>query len=651
MQTNLHDDSGKSLKKADKVHFVERFRHEWEKDMQHRLQLHAKMNYSYLQYKGILYLNSVYGQDYLKSIGLQVNVPRTFMTIESIRAQLSNRDMRVDALAQNKAAIPYRNQAKITLESEWSRSKSNDSLSDVEFDALLFGTGYGLSKFVDRKITTDLIEDFDDDGNPVYEEGELTKYKGMKFSWLNPYYVFPDHTAITDTDGENGSWGHCYVYSMWDFQDWLDYCKANGWTTKGVEKGGLLQEFDGVRRRIDSLYSLAKNNSTRTRDDGKITNYQQSGEKSAVDTSNKIMVLERYEPNFYSVVSGANWTLNYKGKNTAADKRIPIGVVRDVRVPGEFDGIGEPEIMRWQQYQENKVENLSYMSVLMNTVQRYGIIEKDLVDPVEARMSNPFKPIRLKARPNADINKSLQTLNQKSVNSYPKDYLQRLKDIEQGATGITDFLISSNEAKTKTATEAEKLKDAANQRVRGKIMEMESRDLIPILEHWLANIANYYDEELDMRLSEDEEKFAKFLPITRDLNDDPEIVAYYASENNTLGEDVQTVEDVFIKAGYQDVVFLSDILNRFHLKIKTSSSFSERQAIIEQLDMVFKNMVEANNALVSQGLPPKFDIGKLGEDMLTQFPDIIKNPEEYIINNAPQGQTGVAEEPLPPPAP
>ena len=593
-------------------------------DVSYRLTaMHSKMNYHYLMYKGIMALNQKYGAEYIKSLGLQVNVPRTFMTIEAIRSEMMGRTINIDAVptSPSKKSHSQSNAARTVLRGEFTRSKSQNALSDIEYNALLFGTGFGLLRYTEDAVP---ISEEQKKKHP-YISGLLERYKGIKLQELNPYHVFPDHRAKTSEPGLPGTWKHCFVYSMWDFNEWKKVCETNGYDTEGMEKGGMLQEFDMVRRQIDAIYSIQLQNVQTRQDSGEIVTQQTI--VPSIDTTNMIMVVEKFTDAEYTIYSGANWTINHKASNTFIDQRIPVYPFKDYHIPDEFDGIGEPEVLRWQQYEENRIHNLAYMQVLMSTVKRYGVIEEMMKDPTEARMADPFKPIRMKNIPGADINKALRVLDQGATGAYPQQFLQEVKNIGQSATGITDFVIGGNKALTDTATEANKLAEAASTRIRSKIIQMENRDLVPVLEQWLINIPILYSDEVEYLVQEDQDTHVIFLPYEREMNEDLAVVQDVIEKTGGTGV---TVEDVYKSVGYHEVVFITDILNRVNISIAPVLGSMERENIIRQLREIAKDMILANAESIKAGQQPRLKVDQLFEDLLTQFPDVIKDPKQYI---------------------
>lgn len=627
-----------SVQHAEDQDVAELYKEEWQRDRDFRVNnVHPKMNYHYLQYKGILAINQAYGNDFKKSIGLQVSVPRTFMTIEAIKPSLSGRPLDIDAEANKKEAEAYEKKAKYTLKGEWRRSKSDWAKADAMTDALIFGTGWLISRFIDDEIVNTYERD---DGEKVETVSEImTRYKGMKAFRLDPYHVFPDRHATTDMPYESGSWQRCWVYSLWDYDVWQDVCEEMGYNTDGMEKGGDIYDFGRVRRTIDTLYTDVLSDINTRQDDGTLVTPGTETTVEDLDTTNMIAVVECFEEERYSVFSGANWTTNTMEEGVSRDQRIPVHALRDYVVPGEFEGIGEPEVLRWQQYEENKIHNLSYMQILTSTVQRYAVVEELLKDPTEARSSNPFKPIRLKYRPGIAINQVVQPMNQGKGTQYPQQFLQEVKNIGQSATGITDFFIGANEATTDTATEANRLASATTERIRQKIYEMEERDLTRVLQYWLVNIPYLYDDELDLKIhGEDDKFFVKFLPMDSDNDEDTGLIAEYSTQLGIPvvspdGVKIKSLTELFKNAGYEDVVFIDEITNQFDITIKTATAAGDKVEKIKELRQVLTELSAINQHNVAVGLPPEFKVDLIGKELLKQFDDIIKNVDDYVYSD------------------
>lgn len=599
---------------------------EFSKDLEARRPHLAKMNFHYLMYKGVSLLNKTLDKKTIEDIGLNIHVPRTFMTIESVRPDLNNP---IDIICKwrNRKEKEQAERSSATLRGEWLRSKSDFEKAEAETDALIYGSGYLLSKFVQEKETTQMFKEYDKEGRPVFEEGERIAYEGMKAIRLDPFYVIPDRKAKTYKHGKHNSPRHIWVYSIWDYNTFIEYCKKNKYSTKNIAKGGFLEELDFIKRTIDTIYSQNLEY-LKTRDGGVLVS-NTNGEVVSKIEEDSIMVVEKYTPEGWTMYAGANWTEVDTTKNL--QKRIPISVLKDYDIPGELEGIGEAEVLRWQQYEENKIHNLAYLQVLINTVQRYAIAPEMLKDPTQVKANNPLRLIELKYQPGVKINDIVQPINQANSNSYPEKFLNEVKNIGQSATGMSDYNIGASESQVSTLGEAQLMTGAGNKRIKQKIKTMEEAGLTPILEHWQICIPQLYTEELDYLLNDGLET-VKFLPYNRDKNNDANIIAEYSVKEGI--QTATTLEELFTKAGYKDVVFISDLVGGYDIAIKCSLAFLDRNDLIKQYQTTIAICQGENVNKANSGQPPVWDTGKLTEELLRQFPDIIEDVNEYKIESA-----------------
>lgn len=605
---------------------INKKREEFRKDLQARRQWHKMMNYHYLMYKGISLLNSQYSQEVLESLGLQIHIPRTFMTIEAIRPDL-DRPIDITAKWRNYTEKNSAEKAGQMLKGEWKRSKSDTQKAKAEFDALLFGSGYLLNYFELNEDYDETPNGIDKDGKPIYKKELIKKYEGMKVKWLNPYYVIPDRKARTYETGEHNSPRRIWVPSIWDYDVWVEHAKKMGYKTDGVVKGGECEEYDSVRRTIDALYARTITE-LKTRDNGILPSHQTELPSTEID-QDSIFVVKEYTAKEVNTYAGANFTLVDTTKYQLPKKEIPIYCLKDYDIPGELEGVGEAEVLRWQQYEENKVHNLMYLQVILNTVKRMGIVEELLVDPTDVRMSNPLKPIRLKYMAGIKVNDAVQVLNQGNVSDVPLNVLNEIKTIGQMATGQTDYAIGANKGDAGTLGEAEMMNQAGGKRVKQKIQQMEERGITPILESWLSAIPRLYSEELDYLLNDGTNKSVKFLPFDRRYNENAKVVSDYAVKYGAMSS--KTLEEVFLSIGYSDVVFVSDLVGNYDLTIKTSLAFLDRSNMIRQYQQAIGVAMADNQAKIAMGQPPVWDTTKLTEEQLRQFSDIIDDISEYKL--------------------
>jgi len=612
---------------------------EFERDLGFRRNKHLIMNFHYLMYKGIQILNKTLSTTVLETLGLAINVPRTFMTIEAIRPELNKRKFDISVTARNKKERTNGERSAKMLKGEWSRMQGNGPKADAEFNALVFGTGYLLKYFCKDEVDGTIYDGKDADGKIKQKKGKTTRYEGMKVKSLNPYYVIPDRKARTYEPGHSNSPRHIWVISNWDFDVWKKFCEQKGYKTDGMAPCKI-EEYDAIRNEIDAIYTYGSEAYRRTIENNQV--YSNRNNTTQNDNDNSIRVIEKFTDEEYVVYSG-NFFENHREKNQHADKRIPIYAIKDYSIPDELDGIGEPEVLRWQQYEENKIHNLTYLQVLLNTVKRYGIMEELLQDPTEVKMNNPLIPIRLKYMPgqNVKVSDAVQVLDQHNSSDIPLKFLEHVKGIGQSATGQNDYTISASKSQADTLGEAKMLKDAGNNRVVEKIIEMEGRDLVPLLISLLADFPIFYTESLDLLLN-DNEKYVKYLPYPREINQNATWVANFAVKEGVM--DAKTVEEVFLKSGYKDVVFVDDIIGSYDIEIKTVTSYDERLALIGEYKEAIASCQSINNYLISIGKTPKFDVEKLTEEYLRQFPEVIGDIDDYILEeNVASTMTSMAQ--------
>lgn len=621
------------------------FKEDWQEAYAHWKKVHTIYDYSYLFYRSILTYNDIYGEDYLRAFGLQVFVPRTFQTIEALDAQINvrNIEFKVEATKlKDKSKAEFLQKMDNT---EWRRSDSDIQNKDATKDAMIFGNGYLFNYFEDDVCTYKFPKpkdgEMDEKGelespkelsDAEWEDKEVVKYRGMKVKALNPYYVFPDPAATSDED-----WEFCYVYTPMRVDKLIKFVVDNGWMSqeKAEEKitHGKVEYFDSVRETIDAMYQLPITPFTRgdheTTKTGGVNPVQDNNRDNL---KNMTAIIERYEADYYEIRLHGTDEVLYSGPNPYPHKKIPIDPVWDYKIPHEFRGMGEPEIIRWQQVEENRVHNMFLDGVLTSMVTRYGVNESFLAEPADAAFSNPFRNIRLKQGVNADVRKAIMPLPQPDVKKTPLELMGLIKDLVQGSTGATDFIVSASESRTDTATESNNLAAATSSRTRAKARNIDQRTLKKVIEKWHACYYYFYDEEMDIHLT-GENWYVKFLPYSRELNDDQDKLdkaiedAIEASDNGAVGE---TVEEVYKKLGYDDVIFADDLLGDFLVKVKITDLELEREGQIAEGIQAIEVMDKINKMT-----PPdaeKYDVMKFSKDVFSNF-KYIDSIDDYTINN------------------
>lgn len=657
------------------------FADDWVRAKNYWLKFHRVYDYSYLFYKSVVTANAFDGEDFTRAFGMQVFVPLTFQTIEGLTAQVNRRRLRIKI-----ASLTKRETARTKIlgefdNAEWQRANGDASLADAEKNAFIFGNGYLLNAFVEDKVSVHMPRldkpgaeaekpESSDDGVPdeepkaeeetekapiakrvEWDVEEKTLYFGMRPKALNPYYVFTDPNATEDADR-----GYVYLYVPMALESARDFVVSNGWMSKVDAEAKILpmqvERFDKIRDAIDMMYSRPAVGQWSRGDHVDPYDAYTAGTRSDIDRGEQVAFLMRYEADHFEVrLASANSETLYKDWNVYPHKQIPIVSLFDVKTPHEFRAQGEPEIMRWQQIATNRVENMQLSAMMISIVQRYAVRSDLIEDETDLLFYNPFRPIRLKALPGlTSASQAITPMPQLDVKDSAFKMLDRQRATAQATTGISDFIIGGNNAKTDTATESNNLLAAANARIAEKLRMVDEIAMRSLIGQWHSAIPFFYDTELEYRLFGADE-YLMYLPYDRDeANEDASLVAAAATKLDAVGE---TLEEVYQNAGYKLVIFRSDIDEGFAVDIEVADGDSLEQKQFDHMNRILRTMVEVNDkmATASPNDPRRFDVFLFGKDILKNFPEVT-DVDKYVIGETkkaapafPQGMPGGAMPP------
>jgi len=624
----------------------QKFWDEWQKNKEHWVKQHRVYDFAYLQYRSVMTLNAAYGQQYMDAFGMQVYVPLTYQTVESIASILNQQKVEFVVEATSKKDEAKEKYVQRLDNIEWKRSKSDDVRADVHKDALIFGNGYYYNPYIEDKKEYDYLvtpeekvtapQDPEDGQEQADEpvEGEKQKwekrttilYRGVKPKALDPYYTFFDRHATSDEDAKRA-----YVYTIMSVDDAKDFVVDNGWmTTEEAEKkifARSVERFDRVRKMIDFLYTRPLTSWTR----GDHIDPMQATPLNTIDSDQDdevIAFIEMYEPNNYEVwIDGDREAAIYQDHNVYPHKQIPIIPVWDVKVPHVFAGIGEPELIRYQQIETNRVHNLLLDALLMSIVQRYAVKEDLLQDSTDVSFWNPFKPIKLKHLPGLTVQQAIMPMPQPDVKNTPFQIMEMIQRTVQQTTGATDYIVSTSEADTDTATESNNLMSATSVRMKEKTRQMDGYSLPRLVEQWHSIYPMFYTDELDFRIR-GEKTFVRYVPYDKkDVNENSKFIAQAKEQLNADGA---TLEEVYQNAGYTFVLFLSDIRGEFVASVDVKDVDFHALKTIEQYQKAIEAMIMVNDSAAKTGQQFQFDVVKFGKEMVGQFP-MIRDVDEYVM--------------------
>lgn len=671
----------------------DRFKEDWTRARAHWTRFHRIYDYSYLFYRSILTWNALYGEEYVRNFGLQVFVPLTFQTVEALTAQVNRRRLRVLVTSLAKRKTDRASMLEDFDNAEWKRSGGDVTLAEAEKNAFIFGNGYVLNAFVEDRRTMHMPKldsgepekpDSPDDGKPdeassaedeaekkpvakrvEWEEVEKLLYFGMKPSSLNPYYVFTDPNATSDLDRE-----YVYVYVPMTLARAKEFVVTKGWMTAAEAEtkivGKQVERFDKIRDVIDAMYAQPVTQQWSRGDHVDPYDMVSSVSSRDFERGEEVAFLMRYEADRFEVrLVDSDETL-YEDWNVYPHKRIPIVTTFDVKIPGEFRAMGEPEIMRWQQVSTNRVNNMQLSALMMAIVQRYAARADLLEDETDLLFYNAFRPIRLKALPGLlSASQVVTPMPQLDVKDSAFKMLDRERATVQATTGVSDFVIGGGQSKADTATESNNLLAASNARIAEKLRLIDEVVMCEIMKQWHAAIPFFYDTELEHRLFGDK-GYLVFLPYDRDKNEDAALIDEAKKKLDAVGE---TLEEVYRNAGYACVVFRSDVDEDFDVSVEVIDADALENRQFDRMNRILRTMVEVNDKMASSSPndPRRFDVFRYGKDVLKGFPEV-KDVDQYVMNEpkkeamsasafpaaagAPVGpESAPAAAPAPPPAP
>lgn len=692
----------------------DKFKSDWSEAKAFWMQVHRKWDYNYLMYRSILTYNNIYGEKYLANFGLQVFVPRTFTTIESLAASENVRKTQFTVRPNNNKSRKLTKHVQKLDNIEWYRSGTDQEALNTRKDALIFGMSFMEVMFAESKAkyqfavttneqetapqdpndgipntdtdtfiaenqdrATNVADEFFSDsegqtasaeskqdpqprsGDIQWEERELEEYRGMKAVSWNPYYVFTDPKSTCDADAR-----YKYLYRALPVETAREYVVANGWMTEEEAaekvKETPVEYFDSIREIIDWMYNMPIYNGYNRGDHndpaGSLASKPIERQKAGM-----CLILEKWTRNSFEARLGENEVL-VKTFNYFPHKKIPVVTFYDYKVNHEVVGMGEPEIMRHQQIEENKIHNLILQVTLKAVAQRFAIDVSLLEKESDLFDNDPFKPIRMKAGLGKPITDAIMALPQPEVKESPFKLLSLIQDVTQKATAANDFVVSASDSETGTATESNNLVDATSNRIKERLRGMKS-SLKEIINQWHPCYFTFYSEAMDLRLT-GKDVFVRYLPYDREeANEDPEMLEATNAELDTEGK---TLVEAYKLAGYDDVIFISDLNGSFEGEVDISDPQQEEGKMILMFEKVINIANQVNQLAQQNGSEERIDVFKIAKDMIQNL-SVLDNLDEYmttvkeiqanVMQNSPEGQPmpeGVAKQmpgQVPPPEP
>jgi len=581
-------------------------------------------DYGYISYRGILLYNEINRKRRANGYGIYVNVPRTFSTIEGIRKNVNINQLKIDIEKNPEASdieLVKLYKIKNFLNYDLDRSGTRDQIKQAGgFDKLIYGNGFLYSYLLDRNgkygNITGKIDDKTGRVNITIDKDLKNKYYGMVARRVSPYAIFPDPNG-THLNVDNNLDRLCqYVCirackHISNFRrDWAGIIPDG--ILNSVKPGGKdMTNYEAVRDTFDLLFDYDNLRYPGTVQDFVTSSNVVKQYNSSEYVEERVWVGE----DFLIVQAGAGLKICLVSCNPNPEKRYALEKLDDISLPGEFWGMGEPYILRYQQIEENRIHN-SVLDLLHFAVSgMMGINSQYLEDPYDTEVY-PGKVWKFKAIPGVSVNDVMQNF-QPSTAAIPAAlrFMQEVKQTGQQATSITDFVMGASKSISDTATEANQLTSASNLTIIDKIREMVSGAMINVCRNWLAQYPIVYDGKNIEKASSGQK------------------IYFFGKKRESVSEEeIKKVLDKGVEA--EDIIFLDDLdISNPKLKvvgdIEISKDIKFRQwtAAINFANSVNKVAFETND-------PRRIDAVQMGIDAMGNF-DVISDPTKYLKEEQP----------------
>lgn len=574
-------------------------------------------DYSYLSYKGIMTWDEINRKRRANNLGIYVNVPRTFMTIEGIR-----RNFNIDKLRVNLAPVPGISDNKRTsinsfVNYDLLRGGTFNQVKDAGFNKLLFGNGFLFPYLSDRKGKYGTITGAIDEETGYVEykqdEKDTSRYFGMVARSESPYDIFPDPKGVT-TDYNDVANTACQYHCIRKVKPIARF--RRDWTGIVPEKlldkvvpGGFdMTNYAAIRDTIDALFSWDAirypGNSDSYFSQNKITKQYDSVEY----VEERIWIGE----DFYIMQAGGDMTFCIIAPNYNPRKNLNLVKLDDIKIPGEYWAMGEAYIQRYQQIEENRAHNAILDAVMYSINGMIGINTQYLEDKNDTEMY-PGKTWKLKAMPGVKIDEVMQNFNPGSsgIMSGMK-FLEEVKRIGQSTTSIGDYVSGVSKSISSSATESNKISGASDLAIADKIKEMAGGALTEVAKIFLSMYpVAYSDEKFEAIFEKQKVYFVGKKQSEISEEELTEILKEHNEKTLIFSDDIDISEPTFITLG----------------EVSMDREQSSRQWI-SAIDYA----KSINEVAYATGDRRRIDVVKMGLIGMGNF-DVVGDPQEFMMED------------------
>ena len=401
-----------------------------------------------------------------------IYVPMTTSVIEAQLSEIVEQELRPWVVERGSEDSPKAAVMNAILDYTWDQAKSDLALFDILKDSLIFGTGIGMEYYWKQPRT---IKNDQDKEVTTFEYDDCY----LKPERLYDFYI--DERA-RDFSGPYQA-QDCIHRDVMDYDDFRNFFQGKTWDPMGnaalVKPGG------------DTNY------------------YEFYKPPERMEHSREVEVLWYWNKPEDLLAIVANDVLVVMKPNPYKHKQLPFFRVIDIRVPYQFYGKGEAELLSSLQEEQN---TLRRMIVDRNhlDIDKSFLVSDTLTVEDEDLIAGPHRAI-----PVGDINQAKPLEYGDIPNSVFKS-LELLNDDKIRVTGMDERQQSVSQSGT--ATEAAILKEATLKRINMKIWQMKKDSLVDIGRLRVANIMQFYSQPKLMEVV-DKNQLAKLDPSSKVTQD------------------------------------------------------------------------------------------------------------------------------------
>ena len=589
----------------------------------------------YLQFRSIANASIASSRD-VERWGMAIFVPVTFQVVMSIQAQLNGRPPQ---FRQSPLFVPKDRRisdavSKLSI-AEFKRSNAMRDFVTATQLSLIFGTAFLRSVYKNDVRDVDIVTNFskgedgeEDKGKMVIERKEKTFYQGWGLEVDHPLRVYLPNVREKDPQ----KWPFYIVRDIVDIDERKKYYEKNKKLAYknnylGLKPGGDLTDDMEVYDTVDPAFATSDQ-----RYPGSVGDITNRGrplqiQTQTIDTKNKaerLRIFDQVKDRWTEVIAGRVIS-HYPNPRTS--KKLPVVAMRDYTIEGCPWGMGEAQLIRYLQTEQNALHTFALDGTKYGTNGVFAVNSAMLKNPGDMSVY-PGKIFDMKNMPGVSIDSVIQSFNMPDVKGSVFKMLNINDQLIGRATGAGTAIIGGDPVNTGgSATESNNLKAAATTRVYERARAIEQENLVDVVNDMVEYMADFYNSPLIAKISDKD--FIKFVP---------------GEESDYDAAD----KAMDITDGYGAIVYTSDLVQGFETITEGESTLpvSRQERRVEGMQL-FKLAMDgrrpptpeelaADPAILQkypQGLPI-LDADEIAKKIVMPTFSSVSDPEEFIWKGA-----------------